>query len=172
MAAAIPLWDVALTSADMNSLCVSAGVSVKKRVFVDGFLTPYPGADYRLKHGFKYIETREGSEHIVYYTREDGNLKALEHLSTRYKPRSRYELVNEAYGEVVPTAHNVDTDRTVVRDRVTGEELGRAVRYRAYPGWVDRHTLAKFGQIQWRCPEGKDTQEIDLEHAVLLPSQP
>ena len=42
-AAAIPLWDVAITSVQMARLCPSAGLKVYKAVEVEGYLTNFGG---------------------------------------------------------------------------------------------------------------------------------
>jgi len=52
--AAIPLWDVVITSAQMAKLCPQAGITIKRTVTVDGFYTNLGGSDH-LKRGFKFV---------------------------------------------------------------------------------------------------------------------
>ena len=170
-AIAIPLWDVVITSLQMAKLCPLAGVVVKRSVHVDGYLTKFGSPDL-IKRGFKFIETHGMGGKVIVYTKQGDIVEELEFNPKSYQLKSKYEFIeNEIYGQVPQGLLNIDTDRSAVRDRVTGEELGYAVRYRAYPGWVDRLTIARIGQIQWRCPVGGDSQEGRLERQVLLPKE-
>lgn len=170
IAMAIPLWDVLVTSVQMADLCPKAGVFVKRSVKVDGYMITTLGAPELLKRGFKYIEKRESEGRITVYTLQGDKVQTQQHLETRYQPMSQHEVKKEAYGAVVKGTLNIDMDKTIVLDRLTKEELGRSVTYRAYPGWADRQTIARIGRLFWMCPVDRTTPDLDLERAVLLPN--
>lgn len=167
-ASALPLADVFATSMAMKKLCPTAGVVIKRSVKVEGYLTDWGGADL-LAHGYKYIESREGSRDLVVHTTEHGVVKTFRHLQSRYEPVSRYEFAKGS-GQRIGSSANIEMDRSVVRDRVTGKELGYSIAYNAYAGWLDRQTIARFGKLQWRCPVGESAQELAMARAVLLPN--
>jgi hypothetical protein len=169
IAAAIPMWDVIATSRDMAELCPEAGVHINRSVRVDGYLTNFGFAE-SLKLGFKYIEAREPGGRVTVFRRRPSSVETVRHLPGEYHPVSRFEFVlDDASGYVVPGTLHVDMDRSVVRDRNTGEELGYSTIYRAYPGWVDRNTISRIGRVQWICPKEPDPHGR-LEREVLLPN--
>ena len=168
-AAAIPLWDVVFTSVAMARHCPDVGVFVHRSVKVDGYLTDW-GSPELLKHGFKYIEERQGRERIVEHVNEHGIVRSLDHLASRYEPKSRYESRTEADDRHIAGPGNVTMSKTVARDRLSQEELGRAVMYYAYPGWVDRQTVGRLGQLSWTCPSHRPEAPLDLQSAVFVPN--
>lgn len=166
-AAAIPLLDVASTSVEMARLCPQAGLFIKKTVNVDGFYTDFGSPDM-LKPGFTYIEKRSYGDRLVVYSKEGDAVKTEEFDATKYQVRSRYEFIHDAQSGAYEGRRDIGIQKTVVRDRETGEELGYALVYAAFPGWVDRNTLALLGRIGWTCDVHPD-QNIMLLRKVLLP---
>lgn len=166
IAAAIPLWDVTITSIHMAKLCSQAGLFVKRSVKVDGFYTNFGSPDM-LDHGFKYVESRSYGDRLVVYSKVDNAVKKEEFDARTYQVKSRYEFIYNAESGAYQGRRDIGIQKSVVRDRQTGEELGYALRYKAYPGWVDRNTIARIGQVLWMC-HGHMDQEIQLRKQVLL----
>ena len=168
VAAAIPLWDVTITSVQMAALCQKAGVFVDRSVKVGGFLTNFPGRPL-LDRGFQFVEQRESDGRYVVYTRQDGSVRKQDLSAKTYQPNSRYEFLYDVESGAVRGRLNIGIQKSIVRDRMTGEELGHALRYSAYPGWVDRQTISRISQVMWHCHAYSD-QEIRLVRQVLTPN--
>jgi len=166
IAAAVPLWDVVITSLKIAELCPHAGLFVKRSVNVDGFYTNFGSPDM-LDRGFKYIESRSYGDRLVVYSKEGGTVKKEEFDASKYQVKSRYEFI---YGSerVVNYLQSISEHRSVVRDRETNDELGYALRYAIYPGWVDRQTVARIGKVMWTC-QAIPAQSVTLMERVLLP---
>jgi hypothetical protein len=174
VAAAIPLWDVLITSYYMAQLCTQAGVFVNRSVKVDGYLTNFGvGASDILRRGFNYLEVKDRNR-IVLHVRVNETIKGQEHDVTTYLPKSRYEIIR---GQEVRWSgrRDIGVITDIVRDRATGEELGQAIIYYAFPGWLDRNTIALLGQVLWACPSNPSgypaSGYLELEKRVLLPKQ-
>lgn len=168
IAAAIPLGDVTITSLQMAKLCPQAGVFVKRSVKVDGFYTKFGSPDM-LDRGFKYIESRGVGNQIIVYSREGGKTQTEKYDVKEYQIKSRYEYIVDEESGPYQGRQNIGISKSVVRDRTTGEELGYTLRYKAYPGWVDRNTISRLGKSLWMCPEYTISQEIQMQRQVLLP---
>lgn len=170
LAAAIPLWDVMITSAQMARLCPQAGVTIKRTVNADGFYTNLGDVGY-LKRGFNYVEAKSGNR-VEIYTKA-GNEIQIQEIDTEktpYVPKSRYEFIYDAESGAFEGRRDIGIQKSIARDRETNEELGYALRYKAYPGWVDRNTIALFGRILWMCPDDQD-QEVRFMRQVILPNK-
>lgn len=168
IAAAIPLWDVVITSVQMARLCPQAGIFVKKSVSVDGFYTN-SGSPDMLDRGFKYIESRSYGDRLVVYSKEGDAIKKEEFDARKYHVKSRYEFIYDAESGAFEGRRDIGIQKSIVRDRETNEELGYSLRYKAYPGWVDRNTISRIGQVLWMCHDHMD-QEIQLRKKALLPN--
>ena len=160
-------WDVALTSLKMAELCPQAGIFVKKSVKVEGFYTNFGSPDM-LDHGFKYIESRSYGDRLVVYSKEGGAVRKEEFDARTYQVKSRYEYIYDAESGAFQGRKDIGIQKSVVRDRNTRDELGYALRYKVYPGWVDRNTLSRIGQVLWMC-QGHMDQEIQMRRKALLP---
>lgn len=167
IAAAIPLWDVTITSVDMAKLCPQAGIFVKRSVKADGFYTNFGSPDM-LNRGFKYIESRSYGDRLVVYSKEGDAVKKEEFDARKYQVKSRYEFIYDAESGAYKGRRDIGLQKSVVRDRETNEELGYALRYKAYPGWFDRNTIARIGQVLWMCDAG-GAQNVRLMESVLQP---
>lgn len=168
VAAAIPLWDVVSTSIKMVELCPHAGVFVKRSVKVDGFFTDFAGDD-TLKKGFRYIERQRHGERITLYTSDGETVKTQEFDAKQYQVKSRYEFIYmDIYARPLE-GYLIDVSRSVVRDRVSRDELGYSLRYTAYPGWFDRKTIGRISRLQWSCPVRGD-EGIELLDRVISPN--
>lgn len=169
IAAAFPLWDVVITSVQMAELCPQAGVTIKRVVYANGFYSNLGGSD-DIKRGFNYVEAQRPGNRIEIYTKSGNEIQkqVIDTEKVSYVPKSRYEYI---FGDTVslPEYARITRTRSVARDRVTSEELGYAVRYGAYPGWIDRNTIALFGRFAWNCPTDQD-QNMRLLNQVILPS--
>ena len=168
VAAAIPLWDVTITSVQMATLCQKAGVFVNHSVKVDGFLTNFPGRPL-LDRGFQFIEQREDDGRYVIYTRQDGAVGKQNLNAKTYQPKSRYEFLHDIESGALPNALNIGVHKSIVRDRMTGGELGHTLAYTAFPGWVDRQTISRISQLAWTC-NAHFGQDIVLLNQVLIPN--
>jgi len=164
--AAIPLWDVTLTTIKMEELCPKAGLFVKRSVKVDGFYTNL-GTPSTLDRGFKYIEEKSYGDRIVVYTKVGGVIKKDVFDARTYQIRSRYESIFNAEEGAVDGRRDIGIQKSIVRDRDTKEELGYALRYAVFPGWLDRNTIGLLGMVGWTC--AKPNQDTMLERQVLLP---
>lgn len=167
VAAAIPLWDVVITSVQMARLCPQAGIFVKRSVKVDGFYTNFGSPDM-LKRGFRYIESRSYGDRIVVYRKDGDAVKTEEFDAKTYEIKSRYEYIYDAESGAYQGRRDIGIQKSVVRDRQTNEELGYALRYAAYPGWVDRNTVGLLGRVGWAC-EAHPVQDTLLVRQVLSP---
>jgi hypothetical protein len=159
-------WDVAITSWRMHELCPTAGLALKRTVRADGYLTTIGGPE-DIKLGFKYVEVRMGKLFWIY--EKVGNevrQTTVDTNRTPYVPRSRYEYIS---GDDVPWVGlaNISTKRSELRDRLTGEVIGTTTIYKAYPGWVDRHTTGLIGNVVWSCPVDPLQDILKLQMAVL-----
>ncbi len=166
IAAAIPLWDVVRTSTKMAELCPQAGLFVKRSVKVDGFYTNF-GSQDMLKRGFQYIESKSHATRIFVYTKAGDIVNKEEFDANIYQVRSRYEFIYNAEHGAFEGRRDIGIQKSVVRDRETKEELGFALRYAVFPGWVDRNTIALLGRIGWAC--GQQDQDVMLMRQALLP---
>jgi len=83
-----------------------------------------------------------------------------------YIPKSRYEF---SFGHSTPLSNylNIAVARSAVLDHSNSEELGFAVLFAAYPGWIDRNTIALFGRFAWMCPDDPDLMIQLLDKAIL-----
>jgi len=170
VAAAIPLWDVVTTSAKMAELCPEAGIKINRAVITDGFYTNLGGSS-DLKRGFKYVEAARPGNRIIIYSKvgDQVQIQELDTEKTPYVLKSRYEIIFDVENGEFEGRRDVGIQNSVARDRETKEELGYARRYFAYPGWVDRNTIALFGRIQWMCP-AEPAQDVRFMRQVILPS--
>ena len=165
--AAIPMWDVTLTTVKMAELCPQAGLFVKRSVKVDGFYTNL-GTPSTLDRGFKYLESKTYGDQIVVYTKVGGSVKEEKFDARTYQIKSRYESIFNAKEGAVDGRRDIGIQKSVVRDRETKEELGYALRYAVFPGWVDRNTIGLLGMVGWACAQ--PNQDIMLERQALLPN--
>jgi len=161
-------WDVALTSGKMAKLCPQAGVHVKKSVQVEGFYTSYGSPDM-LDQGFRYIESRSYGNRLVVYSKDGNTIKNEEFDARTYQVKSRYEFAYNAEHGAFQGRQDIGIQKSIVRDRQTGEEFGYSVTYFAYPGWVDRHTLSLLTQVLWACPGFTSSPDIEMYKQTLLP---
>jgi len=155
-AAAIPLWDVAIASAQMARLCPEAGLKVYRTVEVEGYLTNFGGNLGEItRSGFSYLEEQSTPERILIFTKKGNRVvkTVVDLRETHYVIRSRYQYRHRSI-EQVKGALNVAEWKSVVVDRTTGDVLGQAVSYSAFPGWVDRNTIQLVGNLLWTCPSG------------------
>lgn len=159
-------WDVVRTSITMAQLCPQAGVHVKKTVKVDGFYTNAASPDM-LGRGVKFIESHSHGNRIVVYVRSDDAVVKEEFDTQQYLLKSRYEYIYDSVTGPIQGRRDIGIQKSVVRDRKTGEELGYAIRFKAYPGWIDRNTFSRISQVLWMCHSHID-QEIQLRKQVLL----
>mgnify|MGYP001462517061 CR=1 FL=1 len=164
--AAIPLWDVTLTTIKMAELCPKAGLFVKRSVKVDGYYTNL-GSPSTLKRGFKYIESQPYGDQIIVYTQTDNSIKEEKFDAKTYQVKSQYESIYEVEVGAVEGRQDIGFQKSVVRDRETKEVLGYALRYAVFPGWVDRNTIGLIGMVGWAC--AKPDQDTMLEYQALLP---
>ncbi len=169
IATAIPLGDVFSTSLKMVELCPKAGIFVKRSVRVEGFFTDFGSPD-QLKRGFRYVESRGPGDRIRLYTKDGDSVQKTEFDAKQYQVKSRYEFIHDAELGSYEGRRDIGIQKSVVRDRETGEELGYTLRYSIFPGWVDRNTIGLFGMIGWKCDAHVD-QTIFLLKQVLLPEQ-
>ena len=167
LAAMLPLWDVVTTSSQMAQLCHAAGSKIYKTVHVDGFYTNFVGSDAP-KRGFLYAEEQTLPNEVTIYSMLGNKVQrqVINTEKTPYSPKSRYEFIDTE--KKLEGYLNISVSRSVVRDRVTGEELGYAVSYTAYPGWVDRNTIQLLGGHIWLCPEDSFRHHNRLLHEALL----
>lgn len=168
IAVAITMWDVIFTSVKMAELCPKAGLFVKRSVKVDGFYTNFGSPDV-LDRGFKYIESRSYGDRLVVYSREGDAVKKEEFDARKYQVKSRYEFIYDLESASFQGRRDIGIQKSVVRDRETKDELGYTLRYKAYPGWVDRNTIALIGKVLWMCDAG-GAQEVGLMDRILIPS--
>lgn len=171
VAVLIPLWDVMVTSLQMTKLCSQSGTTIKRIVNADGFYTNLGGSDH-LTRGFKYIEAARPGNRIDIYTKSGNDIQRqeIDAEKTQYVLRSRYEFIFGVESGAFEGRRDIGIRKSVARDRETGEELGYAVSYSAYPGWVDRNTISLFGRFAWTCPEDQD-QHVKFMSQVILPKK-
>jgi len=169
LAAAFPLGDVLSTSRKMADLCPQAGIKIYRTVTVDGFLTNFGDASF-LEKGFIYIEGVKPGKRIVILTKVGGEIRRqeIDIEKTPYEPKSQYEFIFSLQSGRFENRRDIGIQRSVVRDRLTGEVLGEAVAFYAYPGWVDGLTIARFGRLQWMCPSTPG-QTLKMMYQVLVP---
>ena len=170
LAAVIPLWDVMITSTHMAKLCSQAGITIKRIVYADGFYTNLGDVNY-LKRGFTSFEAKAGNQ-VEIYTKAGNEIQMQEIITekTPYIPKSRYEFIIGIVQGSYEGRRDIGIYKSIARDRETNEELGYALRYFAYPGWIDRNTIALFGRIQWMCPIEQD-QDVQFMRQVILPNK-
>jgi len=171
----IPLGDVLSTSIKMAELCPQAGVFVKRPVKAEGFYTNSGGPDM-LKRGFKYVEahwpagaTRASSKNpghkVLLY---EAGAEKREFDASTYQIKSRYEFIYAEENGAYEGRRHIGVRRSVARDRESGEELGYALSFTAYPGWIDQNTFGLLGKIMWHCQAHPD-QDTRLLFQTLLP---
>jgi len=175
IAIAIPLGDVLSTSLKMAELCPQAGIFVHRPVKVEGFYTNLGGPDM-LERGFKYIEASKPAG-LKYIDAHNPGVKIvvyqqgaapLEFDARTYKIKSRYEFIYDEESGAYQGSRSIGIGRSVVRDRETREELGYALSFSVYPGWVEQITFGLFGKILWHCQAYPD-QDIRFLYQALLP---
>jgi hypothetical protein len=162
--AAIPLWDVTLTTVKMAELCPQTGVFVKRSVQVDGFYGDTHTA--MLDGGFSYIEQRRDRGRVFVYNKDGESIKKLEFEAGAYQIKSRYEYIESI--AKFEGRRDIEIQKSVIRDRTTNEELGYALGYHAFPGWLDRNTISLLGLIMWRCPDDQ-LIHLRMRNTVFLP---
>jgi hypothetical protein len=167
LAIAIPLGDVFSTSVEMAKLCPKTGIFVNRTVQVNGFLTKYGSPDM-LDQGFDYVESQGVADRVTVYRKNGKGVAKEEFSASEYQIRSQYEYVPNAVNGSFEGRRDIGIQKSVVRDRSTGEELGYSLRFAAYPGWLDRTTVAQFGQLGWPCHAYVD-QEIRMRKQTLVP---
>jgi len=160
-------WDVVRTSITMAQLCMQAGIFIKKSVRVDGYLTNIGGAD-ELKAGFNFIEKKGAGSSVITYRIDQDGIKEQVHDKKNYKFKSQYEFIYESEGGPYKDRSDIGYLRSVVLDHKANEEIGYAMQFTAYPGWVDRSTLSLLTKTLWVCPEQKYLSER-LKAKTLLP---
>ena len=169
LAALFPFWDVLSTSNQMARLCPAAGVRVYKAVEVEGYLTNFGGEGDVLRGQMNYLEEQTRPNKISIYTKQENKLveQIVDPTKMPYVIKSRYEY---RYGsaEQLEGAKNIAKARSVVVDRISGEILGEAVSYTAFPGWIDRNSIQLLGNFSWHCPENSGIS-TDLLRQTLRP---
>ncbi len=161
-------WDVVRTSLMMAELCPQAGLFVMKSVRVDGFYTDFGSPDM-LKRGFKYIESRSYANRIIFYSRDNEVVHQQEFDAKQYRVQSQYEYVYGADTGAYQGRQDIGIHKSVVRDRLNNEKLGYALRFIAYPGWVDQRTVGLISRFFWGCKTETPDQNLLLSRKVLLP---
>lgn len=161
-------WDVVRTSITMAQLCPQAGVHVKKTVKVDGFYTNSGHPDM-LKEGFQYIESQESGDRISVYRKSVDGVVKDEFDSKIYRLKSRYEVNYDVGEKQFGGRSDIGARKSFARDMQTNEQLAYAIRFYAYPGWVDRHTLSLMTQVFWVCPSLFQDHSIEMRKKTLLP---
>lgn len=162
-------WDVVRTSMTMAQLCTQAGIHIKKTVKVDGFYTNFGSPDM-LEKGFKYIEGRSYGDRLILYDKESGVVKKQEFDSRKYKIKSRYEFIYGAESGAYKGRKDIGIRKSVVRDRASNEELGYALGYIAYPGWLDQNTVGLISRLVWGCKSEVSVQDVIVYQRILLPN--
>lgn len=162
-------WDVVRTSITMAQLCPQAGIHVKKAVKVDGFYTNL-GSPNMLERGFKFIESRSYGNRLVLYSKENGGVNQQEFDSKKYSIKSRYEFIYGAESGEYKGRQDIGIRKSVVRDRANNEELGYALGYIAYPGWLDQKTVGLISRFVWGCKSEISVQDVIVFQRVLLPN--
>ena len=162
-------WDVVRTSITMAQLCPQAGIHIKKTAKVDGFYTNFGSPDM-LERGFKYIESRSYGDRLVLYSKESGVVKKQEFDSKKYKIKSRYEFIYGTESGAYMGRQDIGVRKSVVRDRASNEELGYALGYIAYPGWLDQKTVGLISRFVWGCKSEISGQDVIVYQRVLLPN--
>ncbi|MBX3664464.1 MAG: hypothetical protein KF834_02145 [Burkholderiales bacterium] len=161
-------WDVVRTSVTMAQLCPQAGVFVKESIRVEGFYinSGYPDM---LKEGFQYIESQESDDRLIVYRKIEGEVIKEKYDAKTYAVKSRYEIKYDVGEKALQSRRDIGIQRSFVRDRLKNEELAYALRYYAYPGWVDRHSLSLLTQVLWACPNLPHAHAIEMRKRALLP---
>lgn len=159
--------DVAHTSLKAAKLCPQVGVYVKRPVRVEGFYIEY-GAPDLLNLGLKYLERKGSAGQIIVYSKDGDAIKAEEFDSGKYQIKSRYEFIS-ASGVAFDERRDIGVYKSVVRDRQTGEEIGYALAFTIFPGWVDRKTIGLLTKTIWVCPDDNRDLESDLRIQTFLP---
>jgi hypothetical protein len=163
IAIALPLGDVLSTSIKMAELCPQAGLFVKRPVKVEGFYTNFGSPDM-LDRGFKYIESRSSGNDLLVYQKGAATLKFD---ARTYQVKSRYEFIHSEKAGAYQDSKSIGIQKSVVRDRETREELSYALRFYAYPDWLDQNTLGRFGRIVWKCEAHQDQNLLLLRQTLL-----
>lgn len=129
-------------------------MKVYKTVQVDGYLTNFGYGEAALQEGFGYLEKLNYPTKLTLYVKQGGRMveQVINPQKENYEPKSRFEYVYE-FGGPSNAGKNIFVSRSVSRDRTSGELLGEAVTYSAYPGWLERNTVQLLGRGLWTCPE-------------------
>lgn len=176
LATAIPLitlalltWDVCITSTQMAALCPSEGLHIRRTVATDSILTNFGSPEAFLKSGFRLVELRRAGRTLV-YSIKDGSVsrEVFETSREEYVPKSRYEFV-WGQPQALPGYRNIGSTRSYARDRETGDELGSALTYTAYPGWFDKMTFQKLQLFVWQCPNSSAFPHAELFQKAIRP---
>jgi hypothetical protein len=172
IATAIPLWDVVDTSMQMARLCPQAGIKISRTVTVDGFYTNF-GDTSHIDRGFKYVESVKPWNRVEIFTKIGNEIQkqVIDTEKKPYVPRSRYEFIYGSENGAFEGRRDIGIQKSIVRDRETKEDLGHALRFYAYPGWLDRNTIAQFGQLLWMCPSRDQSPDMQLMRDVLFPAR-
>ncbi len=169
IAVAFPLWDVFITSARMARVCPNAELKIYKTLQVDGYLTDFGYGENAIQRGFSYMEKQTRRDEITIYAKRGHEVvkTVIDPTKTPYTYKSQYEY---RYGEseVMKGALHMTKSRSVVVSRTNGDILGEAVVYTAFPGWVDRNTIQRFGNMAWSCPT-EGAISVKLLNETLYP---
>jgi hypothetical protein len=165
----LPTWDVLITSKQMAALCQSEGLHITRTVAAEGLLTNFGTPRWFIDSGFQYVE-RQYSGRVEIHTKKNGTVtkEEVRTMQSGYAPRSRYEF---HWGEPMPLPgyRNITRTRSYAKDRLTGEELGNAVTYSAYPGWLDSLTFQQLQRFVWQCPKRSGFPRAELLEKTIRP---
>lgn len=162
--------DVVVITLETRRLCrEEGGLHIYKTVEGKGF-SGDTGIKFWSQYGFQYVESQNRSGQIFRYTMRNGK----EHKEKVSEFRSRYEYTLPS--DVIESRFRKIENR--IRDRHTGEILGKMVYVQAYPGWADSVIFKLLGNV-W-LPPGCDGDYLprkakrtlhgdDLVTAVIKP---
>ncbi|MGE3774106.1 MAG: hypothetical protein AB7I32_14375 [Gammaproteobacteria bacterium] len=166
-------WDTFVIARQAEKLCRHAGMKVLRTVEASGFAGSSDIKNWS-KRGFSWLEVSslEGEQRIEL----ENDQVVIQKIP---KLTAQYEFVREEERWMPPCCSEV---KEIIRDRMSGEELGSVTLYIIYAGFLDRKLIGALG-FSWtppRCvqpdtlpsvsPEG-EIYPIEFISSVIKPAR-
>lgn len=185
--AVLPWADEVYIASRFAELCKDSGVKVIRKVEADGYLYDLNRSsgtglreekveDARAvaefdKRGYRYVEymLQDGRAWRTERTEMGLTRRVVDRPTARYHYRHAYQPSPHRYEE--PMGWKLEKSEEVVVDSRSGEVIGRNVRYKRYPGWVEGLWIGLLGSGMTLCPDPeKGPRQPHFPEAVLIPA--
>jgi hypothetical protein len=183
----LPFVDELWIAWNFERHCKEAGVTVVRKVEVDGFVNTtntsvrFGGSTSIPTLVFSDAKALAEWDNVGYRFKEqmltDGGVWHIERYpdgvygSTLDKPTGRYHYRYADPRQWVPVGYQINRMERQVFDSVTGEVIGRQITLERYPGFIEGVWIRLLGSGQIMCPDPGGPMQPAFPESILIPSK-